>query len=342
MRLRHLHFLCWALLLVPALSLRAAGDDSDYAIQQRLLDASVTHDIVCEAGELTTVTFPSEIQGIEGPKFFRMDPAKSAPVPQDVEFLLSFNDSDTQNGSSGGGRYFSVQPHKPNASGRLHVVVDGKVYILRFKVGPRPASSVVFTKDPSAVRPPASSPPAAQPPGPAGEPPIGIVDGAPPRRSVTAGSMISLLDRVKASGGTGQLLPGLQRATHNTLTSYPQADIHVRDVYRDDTLDTVVFECDIKVKGAAPLTYNPEGFSVRVKDADRVYQQIVSDAPGVAQPNRGNIVYVAIKGDGSGARADLDIEKNRFDVLPEFLVTGPALKPAPRAKGTDGKTLKKK
>ena len=81
-----------------------------------------------------------------------------------------------------------------------------------------------------------------------------------------------------------------------------------------------MFHVTLRNKYDEEIRYLPESFCVRV--GNRLYNQSISDAPGVLPPNASSTVYFAITGTPDGGRNELSL-KNEFNVLVSRLPSPP-------------------
>jgi hypothetical protein len=88
--------------------------------------------------------------------------------------------------------------------------------------------------------------------------------------------------------------------------------VKIKEVFRFDPEDTLIFRVGITNKTANDLQYAPNGFLLRV--GERTYPQSISDASGIVPPHTEATAYFAVTGTPNGGRNDISI-KNDFYVI---------------------------
>ena len=263
-------------------------------VSNRALKQGSPDVINVQRGQTVTITMPDTIQRLDGGGF-TTDPEAEG------NFLVS---------PFPGTRFFSVEPLATGARNNLNVIVDNQVYVLIFQEDASAVSqySVIYSYPPPATDSENLAPTTRKPFSPA--------------------RVLSLLDKVKAYDILEKQRPdavaGIRVTRPFTVTTHPLYDVVLRAVYRDDALDTLVFEMELVSKVPdpkdpsqhLPLGYDPESFEVRVKGKDgndyRFFQSI-ADASGRMEGGVRNLAYFAISGDGFGGRNNVDIF-NTFEI----------------------------
>ena len=233
---------------------------------------------------ITTIEFPARIEALDG---FGFSPN---PVPDGPDlFQISFNK---------GTNFLSLKALRAGVEGNLSVVLNSKVYCLFCKEAPDPSFAVIFEES-------------------------GQHDGAlaaaslrPSLKAVSPGRLLGFLDKVKGfpalKVSAAEMYKNMDVAEPNSMSSADGLDNALKRVIRDDALDSVGFELELRNATYRDFYYDPEGFSVRVKD--EVYPQSVSDAAGLVPAGKTQAAFFVVTGTASGGRNDLAVT-NRFDVL---------------------------
>jgi hypothetical protein len=239
-------------------------------IAQKRLDEFVIYNlpIAFKSGN-TTVLFPSAISGLY---------AKSVAVQEqaNADFLISFTP---------GNYYFTIRALKPEAKDHLTVIYNRKAYVLRLSASEKPFYAVTFFQD-------------ARPRGAA--------------RPVIPERLLSLLDKAKAyplfQKNYPDALEGVLHATPNTTNYYDNFKLWVRDVWRFEEEDTLVFRIELENPSDTAIYYKPQDLAVRLED--RIYTQSVADASGIMPPKSTTPAFFAITGNSQGGRNNLAPDNN--------------------------------
>ena len=127
------------------------------------------------------------------------------------------------------------------------------------------------------------------------------------------------------------------RGDQPPVTDFNEYEIRIKEIFRFNSEDTLVFHVTLRNKSDQEIRYWPESFAVRV--GNRVYHQSISDAPGMLPPRAASTVYFAITGTPDGGRNELSL-KNDFSILmnrlsypptsPTTRASTPPLSPSPR------------
>lgn len=256
-------------------------------IVQRELDELVIYSIpVAQDRGNTTFLFPAPISALYA--------SKTAPQSQqntDAEFLISFEP---------GNSFFAVRALKETAEDYLTVIYKRKSYVIRIKADKQPHYTVTFYS--------------------ADSNPKGEKSAVPPER------LISLLDKAKLYPDLEKhepdALAGVEHAALNRISYYQRFRVYLRDVWRFEEEDTLVFHVELENKNDEPIFYSPQDLAVRVKD--RIYTSSISDASGIV-PGKSTVpAYFAITGNPRGGRNHLSPD-NQWNVLVAEIATPAAL-----------------
>ena len=268
--------------LIPVLG--QAGEELSSRIVHAALNQAEPAIIKVGLKGVTTIEFPARIEALDG---FGFSPN---PVPDGPDlFQISFNK---------GTNFLSLKAVRPNAEGNLSVVLNSKVYCLLCKESPDPSFAVIFEESV-----------------PRGD---GVAAGSlpPALKAVSPGRLLGFLDKVKGfpalKVSAAEMYKNMDVAEPDSLSSADGLDIYLKRVIRDDALDSVGFEVELRNATDRDFYYDPEGFSVRVKD--EVYPQSVSDAAGLVPAGKTQAAFFVVTGTADGGRNDLAVT-NRFEVL---------------------------
>jgi len=243
-------------------------------IIQKPLDELVIYNlpIAFKSGN-TTVLFPSAISGLY---------AKSVAVQEqaNADFLISFTP---------GNYYFTIRALRPEAKDHLTVIYNRKAYVLRLTGSEKPFYTVTFFQDAR---------------------PRGAVRPVIPER------LLSLMDKAKAyplfQKDCPDALAGVLHAAPNTVNYYDNFKLWIRDVWRFEQEDTLIFRIDLENTSEGAIYYKPQDLAVRLDD--RIYTQSIADASGVMPPKSITPAFLAITGNGQGGRNNLAPD-NKWNVL---------------------------
>ncbi len=245
-------------------------------ITQKPLDEFVIYDIpVAQKTGTTTIMFPSEISGLY---------AKSISVQEqeNAGFLISFTP---------GNFYFSIRALKPDAEDHLTVIFNRKAYVLHLKASDKPSYNVTFYQDDRQGK-----------------------DGG--RVAVVPERLLALMDKAKAypllAKEAPEALAGVIHAAPALTTYYEGFNVRIRDVWRFEQDDTLIFRLELENTTDRALRYNPGDLAIRVED--RICTQSLVDASGVMPPKSLTPAFVAITGNGQGGRNNLAPD-NKWNVL---------------------------
>jgi len=245
-------------------------------ITQKPLDEFVIYDIpVASKSGTTTIMFPAEISGLY---------AKSVAVQEqeNAGFLISFTP---------GNFYFSIRALKPDAEDHLTVIFNRKAYVLHLKASDRPFYNVTFYQDQRTGK-----------------------DGG--RVAVVPERLLSLMDKAKAYPlfvkNHPEALAGVLHASPEIASYYDNFTVRIRDVWRFEQEDTLIFRLELENTSDRAIYYNPQDLAVRLDE--RIYTQSLADASGVIPPKSITPAFFAITGNGNGGRNHLAPD-NKWNVL---------------------------
>ncbi len=245
-------------------------------ITQKPLDEFVIYDIqVASKSGTTTLMFPSEISGL-------FAKSVAAQEQENAGFLISFTP---------GNFYFSIRALKPDAEDHLTVIFNRKAYVLHLKASEQPFYNVTFYQDDRRGKD------------------CGRAATVPER-------LLSLMDKAKAyplfAANHPDVLAGVLHATPGVANYYEGFTVRIRDVWRFEQEDTLIFRVELENTSDRPISYKPQDLAVRLDD--RIYTQSLADASGVMPPKSVTPAFFAITGNGQGGRNNLAPD-NKWNVL---------------------------
>ena len=245
-------------------------------ITQKPLDEFVIYDIpVAQKTGTTTIMFPSEISGLYAKSV-------STQEQENAGFLITFTP---------GNFYFTIRALKPDAEDHLTVIFNRKAYVLHLKASEKPFYNVTFYQDERQGK-----------------------DGA--KITIVPERLLSLMDRAKAypllANSESDALAGVLHAAPAITTYYEGFNVRVREVWRFEQDDTLIFRLELENTTDRAIRYNPQDLAVRLED--RIYTQSLVDASGVMPPKSLTPAFLAITGNGQGGRNNLAPD-NKWNVL---------------------------
>jgi hypothetical protein len=243
-------------------------------IVQKRLDELVIYNLpVAFKSGNTTILFPSAISGL----YAKSVAAQEQP---NADFLISFTPDNY---------YFTVRALKRDADDHLTVIYNRKAYVLRLSASEKPLYTVTFFQN-STARGPA--------------------------RPVVPERLLSLMDKAKAyplfQKDYPDALAGVLHAAPNTINYYDNFRLLIRDVWRFEEEDTLVFRLELENTTDTTIYYKPQDLAVRLDD--RIYTQSIADASGVMPPKCTTPAFFAITGNSQGGRNNLAPD-NKWNVL---------------------------
>ena len=264
-------------LLVLATTTALAGSP---AIQNVFLDDHVAVSVPVATNRVTTISFPSPIQAIDG-----------AGVTVDAKTPGQFQLAYTR-----GSAFLSVRALVPNASANLNVRWNDRTYVFELVQSNAAILSLNMAAPPTPMEQQGAS-----------SPEVGPL------------KLLSLLDKAKAfpllKAQQPESVADVGFTTYDgkgLVSDFNDYRILIEQAFRFNAEDTLVFRTAITNETDTPLIYQPDSFCIRA--GNRLYPQSVSDADGTVPPKGQSIVYFAVTGTPDGGRNNLSL-KNQFTVL---------------------------
>lgn len=244
-------------------------------IAQKALDENMIYNIpVAFDSGTTTVMFPGEISGL-------FAKAVATQEQENANFLISFTP---------GNPYFTIRALKKEAEDHLTVIYQRKAYVLHIAASVNPLFSLTFFSEERR--------------------------GKPGANSVSPEHLLSLLDKAKAyplfERNQPDALAGVLHVAPDITNYYENFNVRIRDVWRFEEEDTVVFRVELENDSDKTIYYKPQDMAVRL--AERIYTQSIADASGIMPPKSVTPAFFAITGNGDGGRNHLAPD-NQWNVL---------------------------
>lgn len=244
-------------------------------ITQKPLDEFVIYDVpVAFHSGTTTIMFPATISGLY---------AKSVATQEqeNAGFLITFTP---------GNFYFTLRALKRDAEDHLTVIFNRKAYVLQLTASERPFYNLTLFQDDRRGK-----------------------DG---KLAVVPERLLSLMDKAKAyplfAANQPDALAGVLHAAPDLTNYYDGFTVHVRDVWRFEEEDTLIFRVELENTSDRAIAYNPQDLAVRL--GERIYTQSLADASGIMPPKSLTPAFFAITGNGQGGRNHLAPD-NPWNVL---------------------------
>jgi hypothetical protein len=276
-----------SLLTITMLTATVALAESP-AIQQLWLDDRVAVSVPVATNRVTTISFPSPIDAIDG-----------AGITVDGKTPGLFQLAHAQ-----GSAFLSVRAIFPKASANLNVRWNDHTYVFELIESNAPILSLNLAALPT---PEAS--------------------GAGHAPEISPLKLLALLDKAKAfpllKAQQPESVADVGFTTYDgkpLVSDFNDYQIQIEAAFRFNAEDTLVFRVAITNETDTPLIYQPDSFSLRA--GNRLYPQSISDASGTVPPQGRSIVYFAVTGTPDGGRNDLSL-KNNFTVLIRRLSPAP-------------------
>jgi len=206
--------------------------------------------------------------------------AKSVAVQEqeNAGFLISFTP---------GNFYFSIRALRKDAEDHLTVIFNRKAYVLHLTASDNPFYNVTFYQDERKGK-----------------------GGVVPER------LLSLMDKAKAyplfAANHPDALAGVLQASPAVTNYYEGFTVRIRDVWRFEQEDTLIFRVELENTSDRAVYYKPQDLAVRLDD--RIYTQSLADASGVMPAKSVTPAFFAITGNGQGGRNNLSPD-NKWNVL---------------------------
>ncbi len=276
------------LLTITMLAATAALAESP-VIQQLWLDDRVAVSVPDASNRVTTISFPSPIDAIDG-----------AGITLDGKTPGLFQLAHAKDSS-----FLSVRAIFPKASANLNIRWNEHTYVFELIESNAPVLALNMAALPTPE-----------------ETGIGHAPEVSPLK------LLSLLDKAKAfpllKAQQPESVANVGFTTYDgkpLVSDFNDYQIQVEEAFRFNAEDTLVFRVAITNETDTPLIYQPDSFSLRA--GDRLYPQSISDATGAVPPKETSIVYFAVTGTPDGERNDLSL-KNQFTVLVNRLSPPPS------------------
>lgn len=222
--------------------------------------------------EPTTCVFPGPIRALVGANV-------SLKLEDDPGVLLSHQV---------GTEYFSLRSMKDGAVGALNVLFRGRVYPLAFTTGPEPDRAVVFLDEP-------------------------LAGGV--KAKWTAEALRMFLERAKQHarlGSVREVRVAVQRACPDNATYYRTFTATVREVFRFEAEDVLVFRVELANETARAIPYDPKGLAVRL--GYEVFPAEYVEASGAIPAKAVVPVFLVVP--GPGGRANLPVSETYNVIVP--------------------------
>jgi hypothetical protein len=124
------------------------------------------------------------------------------------------------------------------------------------------------------------------------------------------------MDKAKAyplfAASQSDALAGVLHATPGITNYYDGFTVRVRDVWRFEEEDTLIFRVELENTSDNAIYYKPQDLAVRLDE--RIYTQSLADASGIMPPKSVTPAFFAITGNGEGGRNHLAPD-NKWNVL---------------------------
>lgn len=267
-------------------------------IQDLPLDEKKVHSIPVARNRVTTITFPGPITALD---------ASLVTLDGTTPGLFQLSH---QPGSS----FFSVRGLAKDASTNLNVRWNNRTFVLLLQESEKPILSAIFRQAASHSSMPVSA--------------------------VTPAMLVTLLDKAKVFPMLKEHQPaaveGVEQLRYKEppVMDYGEYEVRLREVFRFEAEDTLIFGITLKNKTAKPIRIRTDAFGVRV--GAQFYTQSISDVPGTIPANGESSGYFAITGTPEGGRNELSL-KNEFIILverEEIPEPTPGRTPKPKSKSS--------
>lgn len=205
--------------------------------------------------------------------------SKVSPVAvTNADFLIDFTP---------GKNYFCIRALKENAEDVLTAIFEQKAYVLKLKASKTPYYVASFYRS-----------------------------QIPNEKSLSPARLISLLDKAKAYQllvkNQSETVEGVSYYLPNKVIGYTNFNVLLKEVWRFEEQDTLVFHLELENKTQKEITYKPQDFAAKV--SNQIYFQSVSDASGIMPSNSVTQAYFAITGNANGGRNYLSVS-NDWSIL---------------------------
>ena len=269
--------LIFSVAIVHAATAALAGSS---AIQQVWLDDRVAVSVPVATNRVTTISFPSPIDAIDG-----------AGITVDGKTPGLFQLAHVK-----GSAFLSVRALESKASANVNIRWNDHTYVFELIESNAP----VLALNMAALPTPEEA-------------------GAGRAPEVSPLKLLSLLDKARAfpllKAQQPESVADVGFTTYDgkpLVSDFNDYQIQIEASFRFNAEDTLVFRVAVTNETDTPLIYQPDSFSLRT--GNRLYPQSISDAGGIVPPKGRSIVYFAVTGTPDGGRNDLSL-KNNFTVL---------------------------
>ncbi len=249
-------------------------------IQRAWLDDHVAVSVPVATNRVTTISFPSPIEAIDG-----------AGITVDGKTPGQFQLAHTRDSA-----FLSVRALSPNSSANLNIRWDDHTYVFELVESNAPVLSLNMEALPT--------------------PQDSGIANAP---EISPLKLLSLLDKAKAFPLLKEQQPesvadvGFTTYDGKPLVSnFNDYQIQIEEAFRFNAEDTLAFLVAITNKTDVPLVYQPDSFTLRA--GDRIYPQSISDAEGTVPARSTRTAYFLVTGTPDGGRNNISL-KNNFTVL---------------------------
>jgi len=258
------------------------------AIQRVLLDDHSVVAVPVAASRVTTISFPSPIEAIDGAGF-----TVDGKTPG--QFQLAHVKGST---------FLSVRALSAKAAGNLNIRWNNRTYVFELSASDAPVLSLIMESPPSPEE-----------------------SGFGRAPEVSPLKLLALLDKAKAfpllKSQQPESVADVGFTTYDgkpLVSDFNDYEIQIEQAFRFNAEDTLVFRVGITNKSDTPLIYSPDSFALRA--GNRLYPQSISDADGTVPTHEQRTAFFAVTGTPDGGRNDLSL-KNQFTVLVQRLSASP-------------------
>jgi hypothetical protein len=249
-------------------------------IQQSWLDDHVAVSVPVATNRVTTISFPSPIEAIDG-----------AGITVDGKTPGQF-----QLAHAKGSAFLSLRALLPKASANLNIRWNDQTFVFELIESNAPVLSLNMEALPAPEETDAGRAP-----------------------DVSPLKLLSLLDKARAFPLLKEQQPesvaDVSFTTYDgkpLVSDFNDYQIQIEEAFRFNAEDTLAFRVSITNETDTSLIYQPDSFTLRV--GDRLYPQSLSDADGNVPPKGRSIVYFLVTGTPDGGRNEISL-KNKFTVL---------------------------
>ncbi len=239
------------------------------SIIQKPLDEHIVYEVpIAWEAGTTTILFPSEISALYGKSIATQE-------QPNANFLISFLP---------GNYYVTLRALEKGAEDYLTIIFNRKAYIFHLIASDAPFRTLtLFNPDKNRTG-----------------------------RTINPSQLLSLLDKAKAyslfKAQHSDALEGVLHVSPNIENPYQGFTVKIKNVWRFEPQDTLVFGLDLINQSKTTISYRPQDLAIKL--GERIYTQSIVDASGSMPPNSITPAFFAITGDGSGGRNHLSPDNN--------------------------------